>query len=110
MKKFLKPFFITFTALFFIDWFLGVLRFYIQAAKTVLEILNIPFGIIALRLEEYAVSNYPMSHPYNDEFLGAFIFFATVFLQAFLYTIVFLLAKKLWRNEKVRTVLRHIPH
>ena len=38
MKKFLKPFFITFTALFFIDWFLGVLRFYIQAAKTVLEI------------------------------------------------------------------------
>ncbi len=75
-----------------------------------LEVLNIPFGIIALRLEEYTVSHYPMSHPYNDEYLSAFVFFAMVFLQALLNTIVFLLAKKLWSKEKVRTALRHIPH
>lgn len=110
MKKFLKSFLIILTALFFIDWFLGVLRFHIEAARTVLEAQNIPVGIIALRLEEHAESHYPMMHPYNNEFLIAFAFFAMVFLQALLYTIVFLLVKKLRNNEKVRTVLRHIPH
>jgi len=106
-KKFLKAFLIIFTTLFFIDWFLGVLRFSVKAAQTVLEVLNIPFGIIALRLEQ---TDPPMTDTPEVEILTIPVFFAMVFLQAILYTIVFMLAKKLWKNEKVRAVLRHIPH
>ncbi len=106
-RKFIKPFLIIFSALFCLDWFLGVLRFYIKAAQTVFEILNIPFGIIALRLERTVP---PMADTPLAEILAPPIFFAMVFLQAFLYTAVFLLAKYLWSKDKVRIALRRIPH
>ena len=106
-KKYLKPFLIIFTSLFFIDWFLGVLRFSVKAAETVFAVLNIPFGIIALRLEQTVP---PMTDSPQVESLTIPVFFTMVLLQALLYTIVFLFAKKLWSKEKVRTALRHIPH
>ena len=107
IKKFLKTFAIIFTALFFIDWFLGVLRFHVKAAQTVLEALNIPFGIIAFRLEKTVP---PMTDTPPQESLALIVFLPVVFLQALLYTFVFLLAKYLWNKEKVRTAIRHVPH
>lgn len=55
-KKFLKIYLIIFSSLFFIDWFLGVLRFSVKIAESFLMALNVPFGIIAVRGEEYAGS------------------------------------------------------
>lgn len=107
MIKNLKIFLIIFVALFFIDWFLGVLRFTVRPAETVLAALNIPFGIIALRLEQTVP---PMADTPRAEFLTIPIFVAMVFLQALLYTGAYLFAKKLWRRKNVRTALRHILH
>jgi hypothetical protein len=106
-KKFLKDFLIIFTALFFIDWFLGVLRFSVNAAQTVFEVLNVPFGIIALRLEQTVP---PMTDNPQVEILTIPVFLTMVFLQALLYTVIFFAAKKLLSKEKVRTALRRIPY
>lgn len=105
-KRFLKDFAIILTALFFIDWFLGVLRFSVKAAETVFEILNVPFGIIVLKFEATIP---PLTDTPKLESLTILVFLAMVFLQALLYAIVFLLARKLLNKKKVRTVLRHIP-
>lgn len=106
-KRILKPFLTIFSALFFTDWFLGVLRFYAKPAETVLQVLNIPFGIIAIRLEQTVP---PMTDTPQLEILTIPVFIGMVFLQALLYTAVFLLAKKLWKNQKIKTAIRHIPH
>ena len=106
-KRFLKVFAIIFTALFFVDWFLGALRFSVNGAQTLLEVLNVPFGIIALRLEQTVP---PMTDTSQLEILTIPVFLAMVFFQALLYTTIFFLAKKLLSKEKVRTVLRHIPY
>jgi ABC-type Na+ efflux pump permease subunit len=107
LKRFLKVFAIILTALFFIDWFLGVLRFSVKEAQTVLEVLNVPFGIIALRLEQTVP---PMTDTPQIEILTVPVFLAMVFLQALLYTGILFAAKKLLSKEKVRTALRRIPH
>ena len=107
IKKNIKAFLLIFTALFFIDWFLGVLRFSFKPAETMLAALNIPFGIIALRLEHTVP---PMTDTPQAELLTIPVFVAMVFLQALLYTGIYLLAKKLWHKKNVRTAMRRIPH
>ncbi len=106
-RKFIRTFPIVFSVLFLMDWFLGVLKFYVRAAQTVFEMLNVPFGIIALRLERTVP---PMTDTPIAEVLAPPVFFIMVFLQALLYTAVFLLAKYLLSKDKVRIALRRIPH
>jgi len=100
-KKFLKIFAIIFTLLFFVDWFLGVLRFSVEIAQFFLEALNVPFGIIADNLEKYAVSQLPGSHFYNNEYFHMIVFIAMVFLQALLYSVIFWYGRTLWKKIRL---------
>jgi len=100
-KKFLKIYVIIFASLFVIDWILGILRFSAEIAQSFLKALNVPFGIIAVHLEEYAVSNLPMTHLFNNEYLLMVLFIAMVFLQALFYSVIFWYGRKLWKKIKV---------
>ncbi len=100
-KKFLKIYVIIFASLFFIDWILGVLRFSVGIAESFLKVLNIPFGIIAIRGEKYAGAYLPTTHLYNDEYMQIILFIAMVFLQALLYSVIFWYRRILWKKIKV---------
>ncbi len=102
-KKFLKIFAIVFTCLFFIDWFLGVLRFSVEIGQSLFDALNIPFGILANNLEEYASSQLPGSHLYNNEYFHMIMFVSMVFLQALLFSVIFWYGRIFWRKIRLWT-------
>lgn len=96
---------LVFVSVFTICWILGALRFQWNFATLIYGVLNIPFGVLFLYLDNYLWINYPSSSWLNNEFVSGLIWCITVFCQGEMY---YLLIKFLKRNryEKSRKIGR----
>ncbi|NQT80082.1 MAG: hypothetical protein HQ555_06810 [Candidatus Aminicenantes bacterium] len=94
-----------FIAFFFIDWFLGVARFYWPPFGTIFTVVNYPFSTLFLWLEGknnlwwYSVFGRRLDFLLNDEIGMVIAFFLMVLLQSILLASIYLLFKT-WRRNK----------
>ena len=98
MKNFSSLYFkvYVFGFVFIISWILGALRFQWDFISIIYGILNFPFGVLFLYLDNYLWTNYPSSSLLNNEFVGVLIGGITVLLQSVIYYSLFKKIKTKW--------------
>lgn len=84
-------------SVFIVCWCLGALRFQWEFAAILYGILNIPFGVLFLYLDNYLWTNYPSS-----EFASILIWGITVLCQGWLYYIILKHIKDKWYEKILR--------
>ena len=109
MLKNWKVYGIFIAVLFFVDWFLGVARFYWAPFGPIFTAINIPFSLPLNWLEGktnlwwYGVFGQRFRFIFNDEIGMAIAFLLMVILQSILLATLYLSLKKLWRYRLKRS-------
>lgn len=104
-----KTYGIFFAVLFFVDWFLGVARFYWPPFGSIFTVINFPLSIPLNWLEGktnpwwYSVFGEQFKFLFNDEIGMAAAFLLMVILQSILLATIFLLFKTFWWNKLIKS-------
>jgi len=107
MTKFWKSYIIATASLLALDWAVGVGRFYFPLLKILFLVINFPFSILFIWLESKSSIwwfNILGTQLINDEVAQLILFFIMIFSQAILYTLLFLLIKKIIRQKRTQVV------
>lgn len=88
---------------FITSWVLGALRFQWDFISVIYGILNFPFGVLFLHLDNYLWTNYPSSSWLNNEFVSILIWGITVLCQGGIYYSLFknIIVKRYEKGQEI---------